>query len=391
MPSTPPGRSRPLGPPMLCKPLDVVPDDEQYLSSQKFDGWRALAKVAVGSVQLTSREGHKLSSVGYIETALLTLAPPETVLDGELVDLAGPRQLKRTGSILLSDRPHRPTLASPPLTYAVFDILFHAGTDLRDVPLYERLRVLGELFDADATREYTEPMFAGRGEPALLLVEHCPSSSAYAQGLVDAGEEGVVVKHRDSLYRHGTRGWWKFKPQTTEDAECTGLAPVTRANAGPDSIGSIKFRLASGVQGRVSSGISALEWRDMLEHPERYVGLMIELAYHDVEKSGALRHPVYRGVRDPRDKAAPRKRTRTRRRAPSEKKALAASLAGGARKRRNYEEMGDAKLARCIGELRAREGDAYDRCLERGSQDPAGDLAAALAEANKRGLNVDVP
>ncbi len=388
MSSIPSGRSRRLGPPMLCKTIDVVPDDEQYLLSRKFDGWRARAEIAEGNVRLSSREGHAISSVGYIETALLAIARPGTVLDGELVDLAGPRQLKRTGSILPSDRPHRPSVVSPPITFAVFDILFNAEADLRDTPLHERLRVLGELFDTDAGRRHTAPLLAGCAEPVLLLVEHRPSSSAYAQQLVDAGEEGVVIQHPDSLYRHGARnaGWWRFKPQTTEDAECTGFAPANGADTGPDAIGVITFRLASGFEGRASSGISALEWRDMTDHPERYVGLMIELAHHGVEQSGALRHPVYRGVRDPRDKAAPRKRTRTPRKAPGEK-ALATAVAGGARKRRNYEAMGDAKLQRCVLELKAGEGDAYDRCLERGSGDPAGDLTAALAAASKRGLS----
>ncbi len=389
MSSIPSGRSRRLGPPMLCKAIDVVPDDEQYLSSLKLDGWRALARFADGGVRLTSREGHAISSVGYIEDALLAITWPGTVLDGELVDLAGPRQLKRTGSILRSDRPHRPSVASPPITYAVFDILFDAGEDLRDMPLHERLGVLGELFDTDAGRRHTAPLLTGRAESALRLVEHRPSSSAYAQELVDAGEEGVVVKHRDSLYRHGARnaGWLKFKPQATEDAECTGLAPASGANTGPDAIGAITFRLASGFEGHASSGISALEWRDMTDHPERYLGLMIELAHHGVEESGALRSPVYRGVRDPRDKAAPRRRTQAPRQAPRGK-ALATAIAGGARKRRNYEAMGNAKLECCIRELRAGEGDAYDRCVEGGSGDPAGDLTAALAAASKRGLSV---
>jgi hypothetical protein len=71
---------------------------------------------------------------------------------------------------------------------------------------------------------------------------------------------------------------------------------------------------------------------------------------------------------------------------PNEK-ALATAVAGGGHKRRNYEAMGDTKLKRCVAELKAGEGDAYDRCLERGSGDPAGDLTEALRAANQRGLS----
>jgi ATP-dependent DNA ligase len=375
---------RPLGPPMLCKTIDVVPDDPQYLVSRKVDGWRARATSADGAVRLSTREGHAIDNVPYIEAAVLGLVPPGTVLDGELVDLAGPRQLKRTGSILPFRGAHKPTLDNPPITLAVFDILFDGDTDLRDTPLHERLAVLERLFGSDAGRELAGPLIAGRPEPALMLLEHRPSTPAYAQQLIDAGEEGVVVKHRDSLYRHGPRtaGWWKFKPQETVDAECTGFEPGKSGSAG-----SITFRLESGVQGSAGSGISDREWLDMTEHPERYVGRLIELAHHGEEKSGALRHPVYRGVRDPRDKAAPRARAKAPRKVPGST-ALATAVAGGSRRRRSYEEMGDPKLATCVRQLRARQGDAYDRCVERGSGDPAGDLAYAEELARARRLDV---
>jgi ATP-dependent DNA ligase len=373
---------------MLSRVLDVVPDDdEQFLASCKFDGWRARASIGETSVELSSREGHPITSVQYIADALRALAGPGTILDGELVDRGRPRQLKRTTSILGSPEPHTPTPENPPVTFAVFDILFLHGRDLRDTPLHERLKVLAELFDTANARAHISPLLDGRPEPALLLVEHRPSSSAWARGLVEAGEEGVMIKHRDSLYRHGTRdaGWWKFKPQASVDGVCTGFAA---GRSGPDSVASIVFRLPSGAEGHASSGISELEREHMARHPEQYIGLVVELAHHGQEKSGLLRHPVYLGVRDPRDKAAPTPTTASRapREVPNEK-ALATAVAGGGRKRRNYEAMGDSKLLTCICQLRAGEGDAHDRCLERGSGDPAGDLTEALRAANQRGLS----
>jgi ATP-dependent DNA ligase len=369
---------------MLCKAIDVVPEGDNYLASVKLDGWRARAERTVDGVVLTSREGHLIGSVPYIEDALRAICQPGTVLDGELVDLAEPRQLTRTRSLLPASRPHKPTAANPPLTYAIFDILCCGEADLRDTPLHERLTELERLFDSDAARLHTSPFIDGRTEPALLLIEHRPSSAAYAQSLIDAGEEGVVVKHRDSRYRHGAKnaGWCKFKPQQTVDAECTGIVPsATRAN----SPGAIAFRLDSGIEGTAGSGISDLDWREMTQHPEKYLGRMIELAYHGEEKSGALRHPVYRRVRDPRDKAAPPRSNRSTRQAPT---STAVATSGNARTRRNYKAMGDTKLETCIRELWAHEGDAYDRCLESGSGDPDGDLLVALDAAKARHLNV---
>jgi len=376
--------SRPFGPPMLCNPLDEVPTDPQLLASIKYDGWRTRASVDGGGT-LTSREGNPITAVPYVQSALGDLAAAGTVLDGELVDLAGPRQLKRTGTILGSPTPHRPTAQDPPLTFAIFDLLMCAGEDLRDMPLRERLARLAKLFENPDVRPHTTALIEGRSEPTLLLVEHRRCESAWAQALVVAGHEGVVVKLPDSLYVHGARnrGWWKWKPQQTLDGQCTQVVP---GKAG--AIGSLGFRLESGVEGTVSSGISELEWLDMTSHPEHYVGHMIELSYLDIEASGLLRSPVYRGKRHPDDKAAPAKAPRAPRRLP-DAKARAAAASGGKRRRRSYEKMVDPKkLERCIAELRAQEGDAYDRCLERGSGDPAGDLAFALDVARERGLSV---
>jgi ATP-dependent DNA ligase len=370
---------------MLCRTLDVVPDDERYLSSEKLDGWRALAAVVADGVALRSREGHPVTAVPYINEALQALAPVGTILDGELVDRARPRQLRRTKSILVSPDAHVWTPADPPVTYAVFDLLFLAGRDLRDRPLHERLQLLAALFDSDTARALTT---LPAGAPLLLHVEHRPSTATFVEEVLGRGEEGVMLKLRDSLYVHGSRtaGWWRYKPQETLDAECTGVARANGRTAGP--ISSLTFRLDGGAGGHVSSGLSEAERAHITAHPDEYVGHVIELAHHGVEASGALRHPVYRGVRDPRDKApTPRSSRKTTRRAPSET-VMASVAAGGKRKQRNYEAMGDAKLRASINSLRAKEGDAYERCLERGSGDPAADLTAALKAADKRGLAV---
>src|ERR1035437_4904071 len=67
---------------MLCRTLDVVPEDERYLSSEKLDGWRALAAIVAGGVALRSREGHPVTAVPYINDALRALAPAGRILHG---------------------------------------------------------------------------------------------------------------------------------------------------------------------------------------------------------------------------------------------------------------------------------------------------------------------
>ena len=377
---------RPIGPPMLCKTLDVVPDDERMLASVKLDGWRAFASIADQMTELRSREGHAITAVPYLITALGELAGPGTILDGELVDRARPRQLRRTNTLLASQRPHVPTDANPPLTFAAFDLLFHNYTDLRDWPLHERLTRLAALVQDARERGLAALGSAPSTRPLVLAVEHRPSSAAFAEEMLATGEEGVVVKLRDSRYVHGSRtGWWRYKPQDTIDARCTAIARPRGRTTGPAS--SLAFELDGGATGQVSSGLSAAEREHAAAHPGEYVGRLLELAHHGIETSGALRHPVYRGVRDPADKATRDPAPSLRRRTVNEA-ALARANSGTSGKRRNYRAMKDPKLIESLESLRAKRGDAYERCLERGSNDPAGDLHAALKEAARRGLDV---
>jgi ATP-dependent DNA ligase len=54
---------------------------------------------------------------------------------------------------------------------------------------------------------------------------------------------------------------------------------------------------------------------------------------------------------------------------------------------RNYRAMGEAKLARCLTELRQREGDAFDRVIAK-DEDVASHLSAAEAAASQKGIEV---
>jgi ATP-dependent DNA ligase len=368
---------RPIGLPMLCRPgsLDSVPDDPTLLASWKEDGWRALcAMTATGGV-LRSRNGHLISQVPYIPSYLSGNGVPEgTVFDGELVDRARPRVLRRTGTILESARVHTPTDADPALTFAIFDVLFIAFEDLRDLPLHERLTRLGSLLGPVlGTVEPDEAL-------PVVLLEHVPSTPEFAADALDRGKEGVVLKHRDSRYRHGARtDWYRHKPQDTAEGLCAGVVCSGPNGTGP--VTSLEFKLESGATGQVASGLSDRDLQHITTHPEAYVGRLLELAHHGVERSGKLRHPVYHGVRHPADKA-PAPRT-------AGKKTPAPTVTGpskGPGNPRNYGQMGDTKLLAAETSLETRSGDAYERCMEKHSQDPDGDLEIVRAEINRRKL-----
>jgi ATP-dependent DNA ligase len=368
---------RPIGQPMLCRPgsLDRVPNDPAMLASWKEDGWRAMCAMTETDGVLRSRGGHQLDQVAYITKYLHTIgAPAGTVLDGELVDRARPRIERRTGTILEAKRPHAPTAESPVITFAIFDVLFIAYEDLRDLPLHQRLTRLNDLL------RWTLPTVEPDEPFPVVLLEHVPSTPEFAKDALDRGKEGVVLKQRDSLYRHGARtDWYRQKPQDTIDAICTGVICSGPNGTGP--VTSLTFDLEGGGSGQVSSGLSERDLQHIAAHPEAYVSRTLELAHHGVERSGALRHPVYHGVRHPADQT-PTPTTKSKK-TPAPK---VTAPSRGPGKPRNYKGMGDTKLLDAERSLESRTGDAYERCMEKHSQDPDADLEIVRAVIKRRNL-----
>ncbi|GED08090.1 ATP-dependent DNA ligase [Cellulosimicrobium cellulans] len=99
--------------------------------------------------------------------------------------------------------------ASLELSPFFFDALHVDGRDLLDEPLRDRLAVLDDLL-ADA---------AGPHAVRRLVTDEADAATAFFEGAVAEGQEGVVVKSLDTPYAAGRRGagWVKVKPRHTLD------------------------------------------------------------------------------------------------------------------------------------------------------------------------------
>ena len=380
--------------PMLAARMATTPTGPQWLMEPKFDGWRVMTSTIDG-VRLETRTGNPITQVPYICRAVKEIVPAETIIDGEIVDLrSGARQWNRTQTILSTTRggyQHKPTKEDPPLTYVIFDVLQIAGEDLRHHPLFERKQRLLELLP-------------GLGPDDVLM--HSPIHQASEDGLeelVAEGFEGVVVKDVNSSYICGGRrhGWGKIKPEEEIEAICTGAypaepgskyAPLIDGKPTAWAAGGICFRVEH-PDGRVyegrAAGMDDQLRRELHEHPQRFVGLVVELIHWGVQESGALRHPNYRRFRSPADKPSPdiAAHAGTTRRRSAGPTHPAASANGGQRRMRNYRQMGDPKLLGSIESLRSRAGEAYEKCINVGSGDPAKDLSVAEGIARGRGYD----
>jgi ATP-dependent DNA ligase len=375
---------------MFAAKLHDVPTGPQWLMEPKYDGWRVIASTIDG-VRLETRTGNEITQVPYTANALAERLPKNTIVDGEMVALHHGRQWNRTQEILSTTRggyQHKPTADDPPLTYVVFDVLQIDGEDIRQLTLVERKARLIELLPNLGTDD---------------VLMHSPVQPASEEGLdklVAEGFEGVVVKDVYSVYVCGGRrhGWHKIKPEDEIEAICTGTypaepgskyAPETDGKPQPWAVGGICFRVEH-PDGRVyegrAAGMDDQLRSELHHHPERFVGLVVELRHWGVQESGALRHPNYRRFRSPADKAAPSKPagSRKRPRRGSAAKASAPRASSGKRRMRNYGQMLKPKLLASIDSLEKREGEAYDKCMSIGSGDPDADLVVAREVAREK-------
>jgi len=280
----------------------------------KWDGFRAIARIAGDEVTLTSRNGLDLTPT-YPELSVLADAVRgDAVLDGEIVapDENGvprfARMQQRAG--LTSPRDVDRARRAVPVKLYLFDVLEAEGRSVAALPYLERRALLERLVRPN---EFVQvPPGAGDDLDAALETSR------------ELDLEGVMAKRAESPYRVGrrSRDWLKLKHTLTQEVVVGGWRTGNGLRA--DSVGSLLVGVpdADGVlryAGRVGSGFSdrdlerlrsrmdelAAEEPGLLDVPAidardaHWVtpSLVGEVEYGEVTPDGRLRHPVWRGWR----------------------------------------------------------------------------------------------
>jgi bifunctional non-homologous end joining protein LigD len=222
---------------MLATTAGLPPDDGAWAYEMKWDGLRAIAEIDHGRLQLWSRTGRDITA-GYPELRQLAAAAgvDQAVLDGEIVvfGAAGWPSFEALQQRMNISAPAqvRALLASVPVTYLAFDLLFLDGQPLLDQPYTER-RALLEQLELNGRHWQTPPSFTdAAGADVLEVSQH-------------HGLEGVVAKRLQSRYDPGKRSaaWRKIKNVHRQEAVVGGWKPGAGNRAG--QIGSLLI----GVQG----------------------------------------------------------------------------------------------------------------------------------------------
>jgi bifunctional non-homologous end joining protein LigD len=174
-------RIQPINPTRIAAPFD----HQDWFFELKHDGFRALAYVENGSCRLISRKQIQYKSFATLCTALATLPVRDAILDGELVCVGADGRSQFAP--LMRRRQD--------VSFYAFDLLWHDGEDLRQLPLVERKCRLRRLI---------------KGRAGLLFAEQIQGSGVELfKAICDRDLEGIVAKHRLGPYAATPVTWFK--------------------------------------------------------------------------------------------------------------------------------------------------------------------------------------
>jgi bifunctional non-homologous end joining protein LigD len=203
--------------PMLAHPFEKAFDSKEWVFEVKWDGVRAILFKNNNSIQIQSRNGNDITRLypEIVSAAKLSLRDGKsTIIDGEIV------VLNEKGLPDFHTHQHRMHIQNPheimslsvknPSTYYVFDILYNENENLEGLGYLERRQLLSSVLKTNDTIRISE-YIDEKGTEIL-------SSSK------ELNLEGIVAKHKRSIYREGirSRDWLKIKNTKTQDCVIIG-------------------------------------------------------------------------------------------------------------------------------------------------------------------------
>jgi bifunctional non-homologous end joining protein LigD len=237
-----------IGDPMQAS-NGVLGDPKQYRYEIKYDGYRLLCAKAGDDVVLWSRKQIDWTAkFPEVAAAIAKLPAREIVIDGEACAVGedGVPSFQKLQRWLSNER------SGSSLSFAVFDLVWLDGRDLRKEPL-------------EARRQLLEALLKGASSPLSFAAALEGDFSVILAAAREAGLEGLVAKKKKSHYIGGTnQSWLKIKFEFRQEAAVIGYAPIE----GTNSMGALVLatfdpkRDAFVYAGRVGTGFDENERRD---------------------------------------------------------------------------------------------------------------------------------
>ncbi|MDN3919360.1 DNA ligase D [Roseateles violae] len=322
--------------PQLATLVEAAPREAGWQWELKFDGYRLLARVEGEDVRLFTRNGHDWTAkLKPLARAITRLQLGTAWLDGEIVvqDKEGAPDFQALQNSLEAAR-------SGDILYYLFDLMFHAGRDLRETPLAERRAALRELL-----REAAPPLRFS--EDFAVAPEHLLHTACQLR------MEGLIGKRADGRYQsRRSSDWIKLKCTQRQEFVIVGYTDPKGSRQGlgalllavHDEAGALRYA------GNVGSGFGNTALRELAQRLQELAQakptlnppppdqrgvhwvrpkLVAEISFSEWTREGRVRHAVFHGLRGDKPAAAIT-RERPQQPAPAGKRAAAAAPARAA-------------------------------------------------------------
>ena len=315
MATKPSGRKAPFPKtfsPMLATLVDKPFDEPGWIYEIKWDGYRAVALIDKGKVNLISRNNKSFNEKFYPVTAALKKWKINAVLDGEVAVLSD------DGIAHFGSLQNWRSEADGNLIYYVFDILYLNGYDLKDLPLTGRREILKRNLPKEGIIRLSE--------------DFDTTATKFLARASKMGMEGIMAKKADSTYVEGerTREWLKIKANKRHEVVIGGF---TQNEGSSRTFSSLlvgvydKGRLD--YMGKIGTGFNDTTQKEILakmlqlktanppfaevpdlSKPSRFQHnppkakvtwlkpqLVCEVSYTEITGDGIMRHPSFEGMR----------------------------------------------------------------------------------------------
>ena len=310
----------------------------------KYDGIRAQVHCGEGRVRIFSRTQDEISESFPELPPVFQNSPEPLVLDGEILAWGTLDMKNATGSALpfsaLQRRLGRKRVSDKlmrevPVVYVAFDVLFADNELVIDRPLRERSEMLTKIIERLAEMQHAAPSMHRASQPSLAFDQEettvnfprmmrAPLCQAHSAEEIDEifveararGNEGLMIKNRETLYTPGRRGhaWLKMKRElATLDCVVTAVEFGNGKRAGVLSDYTFAVRAENGDLmnvGKAYSGLTDVEIAEMTEWFKQHTltdfghsrlveaKIVLEVAFNNIMRSD--RHESGFALRFPR-------------------------------------------------------------------------------------------
>lgn len=300
--------------PMLATLVDKPFDGAEWMFEVKWDGYRTIAIVNDGKVNLLSRNGKSFTEKYYPIIESLENWKLKAVFDSELV-VINDKGVSDFGALQ-----NWRSEADGELIMYIFDILWFDGKNLMSLSQRDRRQILENVFPGADGRIRLSEVFPEKGNDFFIAAR-------------DLGLEGIIAKNAESTYTPGyrTKSWLKIKVQKRQEVVIGGYT----LNEGTGKLfsslllgiweeGKLRFvgKVGTGFNDKMQremmklfrpliTGKSPFEFEPDVNQPSRFrpnppraeavwlkPELVCEVTFTEITDEGVFRHPSFKGLRE---------------------------------------------------------------------------------------------